>query len=104
MEKSTYIYKWNEEKNEFLKKIRNISFEEIIVCIENGCIVDNVENPNENYKNQMIYMVELDNYIYEVPYVIDIENGWYFLKTIIPSRKYTKLYLQNKKRAENDYR
>lgn len=32
-------------------------------------------------------MVELGNYIYEVPYVIDTKNSWYFLKTIFPSRK-----------------
>ncbi len=89
-----YIYKWNEEKNEFLKKTRNISFEEIIIYLEKKDIVDNLEHHNkEKYPNQRIYVININNYIYQVPYVIDHKNKWYFLKTIIPDRKLTKKYL-----------
>lgn len=89
-----YIYKWNEEKNEFLKKTRNISFEEVVIYLENKEIIDDLEHHNKDkYPNQRIYIVNINDYIYQVPYVIDNKNKWYFLKTIIPDRKLTKKYL-----------
>ncbi len=89
-----YIYKWSEEKNEFLKKTRNISFEEIVIYLEKKDIVDVLEHHNkEKYPNQRIYLISINNYIYQVPYIIDHINKWYFLKTIIPDRKLTKKYL-----------
>lgn len=45
----------------------------------------------EEYPNQQILVVEIDNYCYIVPFV-ENENGR-FLKTIIPSRKATRLCL-----------
>ena len=42
------------------------------------------------YKGQRMYVVAIDNYAYIVPFVDD-ENER-FLKTIFPSRKYTKIY------------
>ena len=39
-----------------------------------------------------IYIVEINNYVYIVPFV-ETENE-IFLKTIIPSRKATKKYLE----------
>ena len=89
-----FIYTWNEEKNEFLKKIRNISFEEVLIYLKNKDIVDDLEHHNkEKYPNQRIYLININDYIYQVPYVIDYKNKWYFLKTIIPDRKLTKKYL-----------
>ena len=89
-----FIYKWNEEKNELLKKTRNISFEEIVIYLEKGNIFKELEHHNKDkYPNQRIYLININNYIYQVPYVIDYENKWYFLKTIIPDRKLTKKYL-----------
>jgi len=86
-------FEWNEEKNEKLKKERNISFEIIVSQIELGYIIDIVEQPNKaKYKNQSIYVVEYERYAYLVPFVED-ENK-VFLKTIIPSRKATKKYLE----------
>ncbi len=85
-------FTWNEEKNEQLKQERNISFEEIVVQIENEQILDIVEHPNdEKYPDQMIMIVECNQYAYLVPYV-ETEDE-IFLKTIIPSRKATKKYL-----------
>jgi len=37
-----------------------------------------------------LYFVIVDSYIYIVPYVV--EKDYIFLKTIIPSRKATKMY------------
>ena len=50
------------------------------------------EHPNvERYRNQRILVVQRDDYVYLVPFGED--ERLIFLKTIIPSRKATKLYL-----------
>ena len=86
-------YEWNPEKNEWLKKERNISFEQIIFHLIQGDVWKQADHPDqENYPGQKIYFVLIDEYIYLVPHVI--EQDYIFLKTIIPSRKATKMYLQ----------
>jgi uncharacterized DUF497 family protein len=86
-------YNWNREKSILLKESRGISFEEIILYIEQGNLLDIIEHPNrEKYKNQKILVVNVDDYIYTVPFVEDGEIR--FLKTIIPSRVFTKRYLR----------
>ena len=83
---------WNDEKNEQLKKDRNISFEIIISQIDSGNVLDIVENPNQKkYKNQKMFIIEFNDYVYLVPFVEDEDK--IFLKTIIPSRKAKKKYL-----------
>jgi len=83
---------WDKEKNEQLKQERELSFEDILLAIEEGNLVDIVERPNKNrYPNQKIFIVEIDKYAYLVPFVEDEEK--IFLKTIIPSRKATKQYI-----------
>ena len=84
------------EINEILKSQRDISFEDIVLALENGYLLDDMEHPNKKkYPNQNIFiiLVEIKNYVYLVPYVED--NKTIFLKTIIPSRKMNKKY--NKK-------
>jgi hypothetical protein len=82
---------YGQEKNELLKKTRGISFEEIIIAIEAGNILDVYDHPDQsNYPGQKIYVVEALDYVYLVPYVRN-EDG-IFLKTIIPSRKAKKIY------------
>lgn len=81
------------EKNELLKEQRGISFEDVILALESGNLLDDIEHPNkEKYPNQNIFiiLIEIKNYIYLVPYVED-ENS-IFLKTIIPSRQMNKKY------------
>jgi uncharacterized DUF497 family protein len=85
-------YKWNHEKNEELKAERGIGFEEVILYIERGDLLDVVEHPNRSkYPNQQMLVVKIRDYIYLVPFV-EAEEGK-FLKTIIPSRKPTREYL-----------
>ncbi len=86
------IYNWNAEKNETLISERNISFEEVVFYIENGGLLDEIAHPNSSdYAHQRLFVVAMESYVYLVPYV---ENGdEIFLKTIIPSRKFTKVYL-----------
>ena len=79
---------WDQEKNEILKIKRGISFEEVALLIESGHISGIEENPNR--PNQKIYILEINNYAFIVPFV-ESENE-IFLKTVFPSRKYTKLY------------
>lgn len=84
-------YEWNAEKNEWLKKERKISFEEVIFHLSQGDIWKVADHPdNKKYPGQEIYFVIIDDYIYLVPHIVSEDN--IFLKTIIPSRKATKDY------------
>ncbi|HAX99574.1 MAG TPA: toxin, partial [Candidatus Atribacteria bacterium] len=63
---------WNEEKNEKLKRERNISFEIIILQIEAGKILDILEHPNsEKYQGQKIFVIKFNEYAFLVPFVED---------------------------------
>ena len=85
-------FNWNSEKNEQLRTDRGISFEEILFHIENGDVLDILQHPNqEKYGGQRIFVVEVNEYVHLVPFVEDETEV--FLKTIIPSRKATKKYL-----------
>ena len=84
-------YEWNPEKNKWLKQERNISFEQIVFHLSQGDVWKIAAHPDQkNYPGQKIYFIIVENYIYLVPHVI--EEEYIFLKTIIPSRKATKIY------------
>ena len=86
------IFSWNEDKNRWFKRERGLSFEQVVFCIESGKLLDIIKHPNQKkYKGQRCYVVDIENYVFIVPY-IESENG-IFLKTVFPSRKYTKMYL-----------
>ncbi len=93
------IYSWNIEKNKQLKKERGVSFEEVVCRLEEGDGLDVVTHPNQTkYKGQKMLIVRISDYVYLVPFV---ENkGERFLKTIIPSRKATKMFIKDGE--END--
>ena len=92
-------FRWNHDKNEELKVGRGISFKEIVLAIEADGILDVVRHPNSGkYPNQLVYIVALDGYVHLVPYIEEAE--YYFLKTVIPSRKATRDYLLRKNRHE----
>ena len=85
-------FDWNAEKNQQLAEQRGISFERVVAVIEQGGLVDVLEHPNqERYPGQLIYAVDIKEYIYLVPFVTEAD-GTRFLKTIIPSRKATRDY------------
>ena len=85
-------FRWGTEKNEALKVDRGISFESVVVAIESGGLLDILAHPNQaKYPRQRILVVAADNYAYLVPFVE--EENYFFLKTIIPSRKATRDYL-----------
>lgn len=90
------FFSWNEEKNELLKAERQISFEDVVFYIEQGFLLDVLEHPNqEKYKGQKIFVVEIEEYAYLVPFIEDERE--IFLKTIIPSRKATRKYWKGSK-------
>lgn len=82
-------FDWNEEKNQWLMQERGISFELIKECIENGQVVAEADN-HPPYEHQGVFLILIENYIYNVPYVEDEEK--IFLKTAFPSKKSTKLF------------
>jgi len=84
-------YEWDSEKNEWLKKERNISFEQIIFHLLQGDVWKISDHPDQRkYPGQKIYFVIVEGYIYLVPHMI--EKEYIFLKTIIPNRKATYDY------------
>jgi hypothetical protein len=90
-------YDWNPDKNDWLKKNRHISFEQIIFHLGQGDIWRTADHPNqEKYPNQRIYFVVVENYVYLVPYII--KKDFIFLKTIIPSTKATKDFLKEQEK------
>ncbi len=97
-------FNWSEDKNKELKEKRQISFEEIVICIQENRIVTVLEQPNkEKYPNQFLYLIDYKDYIYVVPIVENQKEEEITLKTIYPSREYTKRYLQRSEKNENKY-
>jgi uncharacterized DUF497 family protein len=87
-------FNWNDEKNKKLIEERGVSFERVVILINRGEILDIVSHPNhKKYSDQSIFVVNIDDYCYLVPFVEDGNDM--FLKTIIPSRKATKKYLES---------
>lgn len=91
--------RWDLSKNEKLKSERDVSFEAVLVSIQQGNVLDDLIHPDrEKYPNQRLMVVKIREYAYLVPYVeTDTEI---FLKTIIPSRKAMKKYLSGSSRNE----
>lgn len=87
------VFRWDNEKNERIKELRGISFEEVVLSIERGALLDILEHTNKKkYPGQRMFVVSMRDYVFLVPFV-ETERE-IFLKTIIPSRKATKLYLR----------
>jgi hypothetical protein len=78
-------------KNAQLKAERGLSFEQVVMHVEGGDLLDVYEHPNQQrYPGQQVLVVRVGAYVYLVPFV---ESGaGRFLKTAIPSRKATRQY------------
>ena len=91
------LFDWSPEKNEFLKKERNLSFEEIALHLSEGKLWKVTDHPNpERYPNQKVFLVPVNDYIFFVPFIEDGEK--FFLKTAFPHRQPTKEYLLERKK------
>jgi hypothetical protein len=80
--------RFSPEKNAKLKAERGVGFEDVLLAIEMGHVLDDLIHPNpEKYPNQsiLVILIRIKNYVHIVPYVEDATT--IFLETIIPSRK-----------------
>jgi hypothetical protein len=85
-------FDWSPDKNDWLKIVRGVTFEEVVFHIHAGGLLDVLEHPNESrYPGQKIFVIDIEGYAYLVPF-IETDTSIFF-KTIIPSRKMTKRYL-----------
>ena len=74
-----------------LKTSRSVCFEDVVLSLQNGKLLDVLPHFNTSkYPNQKLFIVTIKEYTYYVPFVEDEKKV--FLKNIIPSRKYHKLY------------
>ncbi len=63
-------FDWNDEKNEFLKSARSVSFEEVVFHIQNGDVLDVIKHPTAaRYPKQNIIVLNIEGYVYLVPYL-----------------------------------
>ena len=76
--------KWNDLKNRKLKNTRGVSFEDIL----SSKFIGLFEHPKR--KHQFLLLYEYKNYVWVVPCIINRKN--IFLKTLYPSRKFTRKY------------
>jgi uncharacterized DUF497 family protein len=90
------IFRWDNDKNESLKSTRGVCFEQVVLLMERGEVIDAIEHPNqERHPERKIAVVIIDAYAYLVPYVE--HNEEIFLKTVIPSRKATNKHVRANK-------
>jgi hypothetical protein len=83
-------FDFSEEKNKKLFEARGVTFYQAIEVIsEKGVLLD-FDHPNQNkYPGQRIFVLEIDDYAYCVPYIIDGDT--LYLKTLYPNRKFSYL-------------
>jgi hypothetical protein len=88
------LFDWITEKNEWLRRVRGVTFEEIVYHIQSGDLLDVIEpfRPSR-HPGHRIFVVNVEGYVCLAPFVESEET--IFLKTIIPSRKRTKRYLRS---------
>jgi uncharacterized DUF497 family protein len=92
---TSQVYEYSADKNQQLINERCISFEEIVAALNNGQLLDIIKHHNQKkYPNQNIYVVQVNGYVYLVPFV-EKDKQTVFLKTIFPSRKAKKRYIKN---------
>ena len=86
-------FRWSPAKNARLRRERHVSFEQIVVAIESGGLLDVLAHRNPaRYPRQRVLVVADSGYVFLVPFVE--EDEYFFLKTIIPSRKARRDYLE----------
>jgi len=88
---------WDPRKNEKLRLERGVTFEDVVQAIADGRLVAVLEQANpRKYPGQRVCVVEIRGYAHLVPFTEQVDR--ITLKTVIPSRKVTRRYLQGGKR------
>ncbi len=84
-----YLF-WS-EKNEWLKKERGFSFEDIVVVLQQDGLIWSEKHPNTwKYENQHVLYVKMNDGVYVVPCIITEKSV--FFKTAFRSRVATKKF------------
>ena len=96
-----FTIKFNEEKNQLLKATRKISFEDVQEALKDNKLLADIIHSSLSRSKQRIYVVQIKKYAYAVPYIINAGKKEIFLKTIYPSRIFTKIYLKGGKNEKN---
>lgn len=82
---------WNEKKNEQLIRARGVSFQDVMLAVEEDRLIDIIPHRSKKNPHQDAIIVNIREYTYVVPCVIGEET--IFLKTIFASRKVMRKYL-----------
>lgn len=77
-------FRWSDRKNEWLKKHRGISFEEVVESIGKR-LLDVKENKSLSHRGQRIFVVDIENYPWVVPF--HETRAEIFLMTAFPDRR-----------------
>lgn len=85
--------RWCDEKERVLKFRHGISFAELMKCPLVG-IGNHPTRPHQ--KMMLLWWID---HVWVIPFVVD--DGEIFLKTLYPSRKYTRLYKEGKINEED---
>ena len=80
-----YTIRWNSVKSARVKRMRGVSFKELMI---DGEMIEIIDNSGRQGQHMLVF--EYKKYIWIAPCVIEEENV--FLKTLYPSRKYRKFY------------
>ena len=95
--------RWSDEKSTNLRDDKTrlgISFEECAEAIEDERLLDVIKNPSRNHPAQYMFVINVNNYAYCVPFV---ENEVeIFLKTVFPNRRLTNYYLKDAGREKSN--
>jgi len=94
------IHTWSKQKNEWLQQERNLSFELVEAFLLTHGPLAVITGHSGKHAGQSAYLVMLRGYVHIVPFIDS--NRERILCTIIPSRKYQKLYEDTIKKTEND--
>ena len=86
-------YRWDADKDRLLRRTRGVSFADVVYQIEHGGLLDTIDHPNqERYPGQQMFIIRIRDYAYQVPF--DQTGSEIFLRTVYPSRKAVRNYLQ----------
>ncbi len=90
---------FSEEKNQLLKVTRGVNFDDVIFALKEKKLLAVKQHSSSKFVHQRILVIQIGNYVYAVPYVLNEQKKEIFLKTIYPSRVLSKQYLG---RAKNE--
>ena len=86
-------YTWDDDKNEWLRRNRGLSFDDVVYRITHGGLLADIPHPNQvRHPDQRLYVVRIEDYAYLVPFYRDGDVA--SLRTAYPSRKYTRAYIR----------